>query len=106
MNEQWLSQTYHSVCNKSNRRRLEHVEHEIVTLPEHLSPLLVSSRLHVGRTLVLCVLICISLLNVFFVCFFVVAIQWCVLRVTDSVELSGFGIFKHFLSKTLIHLTP
>jgi len=82
-------------------RRLAHVEQEMLTLPEHLSPRPVFSRLHVARSLVFCVVTCRSLFDSFSV--------WPLHCVSFELRLLinyPFGIFKLFSSKALIHLTP
>jgi hypothetical protein len=70
------------------------VEHELFTLPEHLSSPPVFSGVRVTRSLVLYVMFCRSL----FVLFLLAFVLSVLLRFTDSDD--PFGIFKLFL-KTL-----
>ena len=65
------------------------MEHELLTLPEHMSSPPVFSVNHIARSFVYCVVFCRSL---FVLCLFCLVIVLSVLRFTDSDY--PFGIFK------------
>ena len=75
-------------------RRMPLVAQELSTLSEHLSSPPVFIEVRVTRSLVLCVMLCRSL-----VVLFLLAIVLSVLRLTDSDY--SFGIFKLFLNLRL-----
>jgi hypothetical protein len=73
-------------------RRMPLVEQELLTLPEHLSSSPVLSGVRVSRTLVFCLMFCLSLFVL--TPYVLLAIVLSVLRFTDY--NSPFGIFKLF----------
>ena len=90
-----------SSFSQFNTNRNEIVEQALPTLPEHLSPPLVFSGIHVTRSLVLCVCFVDHCLSFCLLCF-----GHCVVcsSLIYGFWLSPFGIFKLFLLTVLCYV--
>ena len=84
-------------CIKSNLRRGPYVEHELCTLPEHLSSLSVFGGVRVDQSCVFCVVFC----HIRPFVFFLLAIALSVL-LQFTTSHYPFGNFKHFFLNLIL----
>ena len=81
-------------CRLTVARRVSHVEQKLLTLSGHLSSLPVFSGVRVARSLVLCIVCCIT-----FVVLFLLSVGHCTVCPSSVYDfwLPPFGIFQIFL---------